>query len=205
MQQRLDDAKAELETVTLRAEVEKLRALEKVRDEECERSQAWMNDLRERFKTEKSVLEEKIAMLETKSASGASTSTTSAYPSKLSISVTTTVSTSTLSTTVVAMVSGALSSASSSTSATSRMTVSSTTVSTAASGGSTTVTHSTPTLTSVGSARMMAKFFETQNQLLAAQVQAASLPPLTCFDGNTDGDDTDLLQWLERFKESSTI
>ena len=47
LQQQLNDAKAELETVTLRAEVEKLRALEKVRDEERERSQAWVDDLRE--------------------------------------------------------------------------------------------------------------------------------------------------------------
>ena len=67
------------------------------------------------------------------------------------------------------------------------------------------VTHSTPTLTSVGSAEMMAKFFETPNQLLAAQVQAASLPPLVCFGGNTDGDDTDFLQWLERFKERARL
>ena len=204
LQQRLDDAQAELETVTLRAEVEKLRALEKVRDEERERSQAWVNDLRERFKTEKAVLEEKIAMLEAKSTSGASASATSA-PSESSTSVTTTVSTSTPSTTVAATASGALSSASSSTSATSSTTVSSASASTAASGGSTTVTHSTPTLTSVGSAEMMAKFFETQNQLLAAQVQAASLPPLACFDGNTDGDDTDFLQWLERFEERARL
>ena len=204
LQQRLDDAQAELETVTLRAEVEKLRALEKVRDEERERSQAWVNDLRERFKTEKAVLEEKIAMLEAKSTSEASTSATSA-PSESSTSVTTTVSTSTPSTTVAATAGGALSSASSATSATSSTTVSSASASTAASGGGTTVTHSTPTLTSVGSAEMMAKFFETQNQLLAAQVQAASLPPLACFDGNTDGDDTDFLQWLERFEERARL
>ena len=49
----------------------------------------------------------------------------------------------------------------------------------------------------------MTKFFETQSQLLAAQVQAVSLPPLVCFDGHTEGDDTDFTHWLERFKESS--
>ncbi len=205
-QQRLDDAQAEMEAVTLRAEVHKLRALEKVRDDERERSQAWADDLRERFKAEKAVLEEKIAILEAKSASGASTSTTSASPSDSSTSVTTTVSTSTPSTTVTATSSGALSSASSSTSATSSATVSPTSASVAASGASsTTVTHSTPPLTSVGSAEMIAKFFETQNQLLAAQVQAASLPPLVCFDGHTEGDDTDFLQWLERFEERARL
>ena len=204
MQQRLDNAQAELETVTLRAEVEKLRAVEKVRNEERERSQAWVGDLRERFKTEKAVLEEKIAMLEARSTSGASTSATSASPSGSTTSVTTTVSTSTPSTTVTTTASGALSTASSSTSATSSATVS-TSASAAESGGSTTVTHTTPTLTSVGSAEMMAKFFETQNQLLAAQVQAASLPPLVCFDGHTDEDDTDFLQWMERFEERARL
>ena len=101
LQQRLNDAKAELETVTLRTEVEKLRVLEKVRDEERERSQAWADDLRERFKAEKGVLEEKIAMLEAKSTSGASTSTTSASPSRSPTSESsTTVSTIAPSTTV---------------------------------------------------------------------------------------------------------
>ena len=112
--QRLEDATAELEAATLRAEVEKLRALEKVREEERERSQAWADDLRERFKAEK-VLEEKIAMLEAKGTSRASTSTTSASPSESSTTVTTAVSTSTPSTAVTAAstASGALSSGSS--------------------------------------------------------------------------------------------
>ena len=38
----------------------------------------------------------------------------------------------------------------------------------------------------VGSAEFMAKFLETQNQLLAVQVQPASLPPPVRFDRNTD-------------------
>ena len=41
--------------------------------------------------------------------------------------------------------------------------------------------------------------------MLAAQVQAASLPPLACFDGSTDGDDNDFLQWLERFEERARL
>ena len=61
--QRLEDATAELEAATLRADVEKFRALEKVSEQERERSQAWADDLREQFKAE--VLE-KIAMLEAK-------------------------------------------------------------------------------------------------------------------------------------------
>ena len=87
MQQRLDEAKAELDAVMLRAEVERLRALEKVREEERERSQAWADDLRERFKAEKTVLGEKIAALEVRSTSKASTSTTSASPGELPTSV----------------------------------------------------------------------------------------------------------------------
>lgn len=52
---------------------------------------------------------------------------------------------------------------------------------------------------------MIAKFFETQGQLLAAQVQAATLPPLVCFDGHSDGDDTEFLRWLERFEERARL
>lgn len=35
---------------------------------------------------------------------------------------------------------------------------------------------------------MIVKLFETQSQLIAAQVQAVTLPPLTSFDGQSDGD-----------------
>ena len=41
--------------------------------------------------------------------------------------------------------------------------------------------------------------------MLAAQVQAASLPPLICFDGHTEGDDTDFMHWLERFEERARL
>ena len=203
LQQRLTDVKAELEVVTLRAEVDRLRAVEKVREEERERSQSWADDLRERFKAEKGVLEEKIAMLEAKSTSEASSSTTSASPSGSSTSESSaTVSTTAPSTTASG---GTHSSTSSSTTTTSSITVSTTGTSVTASGASTTVTHTTPTLTSVGSAEMIAKFFETQSQLLAAQVQAASLPPLLCFDGHSDGDDTEFLLWIERFEERARL
>ena len=222
LQQRLDEVKAELDAVMLRAEVERLRALEKVREEEHERSQAWADDLRERFKAEKTVLEEKIAALEVRSTSKASTSTTSVSPGEPPTSVssvtTTPSSTSTSSVTITTapmssssatmapsgvvatpptappssattsgsatVTSGTLPSTLSATPPASGTTVSTTAASTAltASGNGTTVTHSTTTLTSAGSAEMIAKFFETQSQLLAAQVQAASLPPLVCFD-----------------------
>ena len=52
---------------------------------------------------------------------------------------------------------------------------------------------------------MIAKFFEAQDQLLAAQVQAASLPPLVCYDGHSDGDDTEFLLWIERFEERDRL
>ena len=45
----MDDAKAELEEVILHAEVEKLRALEKVREKSM-RDPVWVDNLRERFK-----------------------------------------------------------------------------------------------------------------------------------------------------------
>ena len=230
LQQRLDEAKSELDAVMLRAEVERLRALEKVREEERERSQAWADDLQERFKAEKTVLEEKIAALEVRSTSKASTSTTSVSPDELPTSVSSVTtppsSTSTSSVTITTaltssssatmapstsgsatVTSGTLPSTLSATPPASGTTVSTTAAGTAsmASGTGTTVTHSTTTLTSAGSAEMIAKFFETQSQLLAAQVQAASLPPLVCFDGSSENDDSEFLQWLERFEERARL
>ena len=58
---------------------------------------------------------------------------------------------------------------------------------------------------SAGSAEMIAKLFEAQSPLLAAQVQAASPPPLVCFDGHSDGDDTEFLLWIEQFEERSKV
>ena len=52
---------------------------------------------------------------------------------------------------------------------------------------------------------MIAKLSETQNQLLAAQVQAASLPSLVCFDGQSEGGDADFEQWLEHFEERARL
>ena len=57
LQRQLIEANAELETATLRAEVDRLRAVEKVREEERKRSQRWADDLRERFRAEKDALE----------------------------------------------------------------------------------------------------------------------------------------------------
>ena len=57
-------------------------------------------------------------------------------------------------------------------------------------------------MTSAGSAE---KFFETQSQLLATQVQAVSLPPLVCFDGSSENDDPEFLQCLERFEERARL
>ena len=67
MQQQLDESKAELDAVMLQVEVEKLQALEKVREEQHKRSQVWADDLQERFKAEKRMLVEKIPVLEVRS------------------------------------------------------------------------------------------------------------------------------------------
>jgi len=54
----------EAENDKLRAEVELLRAVERARQEEQERLQQWMDDVRERFQAEKKALEDKVADLE---------------------------------------------------------------------------------------------------------------------------------------------
>lgn len=221
LQRQLIEAKVELETVALRAEVDMLRAVEKVREKEREQSQKWADDLRERFKAEKDALEGKIARLEAASTSRASIPTTSASPSASATSsssatppttasspASTTASGGVLSTASLSTTTLTASSTASATGAgvsTTAPPTTSTSVSTTASGASTTVTHATPTLTSVGSTDMIAKFFETQSQLLAAQVQAATLPPLVCFDGHSDDDDTEFLRWLERFEERARL
>ena len=69
-----------------------------------------------------------------------------------------------------------------------------------ATGTSTTV--STPVLPSFGSAEMIVKLFETQSQLIAAQVQAATLPPLA---GQSDSDELEFELWLERFEERARL
>ena len=71
LQQRLKAVEAELENSRLRAEIEMLRAVEKAREEERKCLQSWADDLRERFRIEKKVLEEKVASLEAGSSSEA--------------------------------------------------------------------------------------------------------------------------------------
>ena len=60
----------------LRADVERLQAVEKAREEEHDLLQKWVEDLRERFRAEKKTLEERIARLEAGTASGATTAPT---------------------------------------------------------------------------------------------------------------------------------
>ena len=60
----------------LRAEVERLRAVEKVRDEECDRTQKSVDDMKEGFRADKKSLEERIARLETETASKATAAST---------------------------------------------------------------------------------------------------------------------------------
>lgn len=210
IQQHLKDAEAEMETNKLRAEVERLKAVEKVRDEERERSVSWTNDLRERFRSEKQVLEDKVASLEAKLASGATpasgtgSSGTATTTSSSSPSVT-----SSASATSSTAASSVTSSGSSTTSAvpSTAVTTSSSRMSTTvtSSGSSTSTTDSTTTVMSSGSAEMIKQLFETQSQLFAAQMQAASLPPLSTFEGQGDGDDSEFELWLERFEERAKL
>ena len=76
----------------------------------------------------------------------------------------------------------------------------------------TAVTDSTSIIPTVGSAEMILKLFETQSQLLAAQVQAATLPPLILMvkvkvkgwnsnDGSNDSRRG--LDWLRGLKRPS--
>ena len=73
---------------------------------------------------------------------------------------------------------------------------------------STSVTDSTTVQTpisSVDSTDMIAKLFETQSQLIAAQMQVVPLPPLTSFEGRGDGDEVEFEQWIERFEERARL
>ena len=226
---------AELENSRLRAEIEMLRAVEKAREEERKCSQSWADDLRERFRIEKKVLEEKVASLEARSSSeatrapvsGSSPGTTDAgtlasgdTPSVTPVSTAVTpVST--------AATSDSTAATSDSTAATSDSTAARTTISTVtsapgltvasagATGTATTTSSSASTtlttasssvpIASMGSAEMIVKLFESQSQLLAAQVQAVSLPPLTTFEGQPEVDGVEFEQWLERFEERSRL
>ena len=64
LSQRVKQVEMELENSVLRAEVERLRAVEKARNEERDHSQKWTEDLQKRFRAEKKSLEERLAALE---------------------------------------------------------------------------------------------------------------------------------------------
>ena len=101
-----------------------------------------------------------------------------------------------------------LTSASTSTASMSTATVSSTGISTSVTSSpamSTSVAGSTSVISSIGSAEMIVKLFETQSQLLAAQMQAATLLPLVSFDGQCDSNEMEFERWLERFKERARL
>ena len=54
----------ELEHHKLSVEIEMLRAMERVREQEREHLQKWADDLKERYRIEKQTLEERVAILE---------------------------------------------------------------------------------------------------------------------------------------------
>lgn len=52
---------------------------------------------------------------------------------------------------------------------------------------------------------MIEQLFGTQNQMLAAQLQVASLPSLCIFDGQSDPDNDEFDLWLECFDERAKL
>ena len=228
LQQRLKAVEAELENSRLRAEIEMLRAVEKAREEERKCSQSWANDLRERFRIEKKVLEEKVASLEAGSSSEATRAPVGgSSPGTTDAGTLASGDTSSVTPVSTAATSDSTAATSDSTAATSDSTATRTTISTvtsapgltvASAGATGTATTTSPsastTLTtagsavpiaSMGSAEMIVKLFESQSQLLAAQVQAASLPPLATFEGQPEVDGVEFEQWLERFEERARL
>lgn len=157
MQQRYSDA---TEAVTLRAKVEKLRAIEKVREDEHER---WADDLIERFRAEKS-LEERIAMLEAGTASRATTAPTGGLvvpsgPLTSDSSVTSPATSMTVPSTP--LTSASTSTASRSTTVVSGASTSSSVTSSPPTSMS--VTGSTSVISSIVSVEVIVKLFETQS------------------------------------------
>ena len=157
IQQRLKDTETEIENHKLRTEVERLKAVEKVRDEEQERSMLWADDLRQRFRMEKQVLEDKVATLEARLASATPASGTGSSATATSSSSSVSTNASTTVTSSPAMTASAVTSSSSSSTATPSTAVTSTSASTVAtsSGSGTSTTDSTTTIMSVGSAEMI--------------------------------------------------
>ena len=87
-----------------------------------------------------------------------------------------------------------LTSASTSTSTTVVSSVSMSTSITSSPATGMSVTWSSSVISSPGSTVMIVKLFEAQSQLTAAQVQAATLPPLVSFDRQCEGDEMEFEQ-----------
>ena len=192
---RLKEVQMELDNSHLRAEVERLRAVERAREEERDHLQRWAEDLRERFHVEKKSFEEKIARLEAETASRASGAPTGGPKDSTSpVSVSDGTSPDTT----------ASSSSTPSTGTTSTSTSASTSVVPSVTSPivSPTVDRSTSSATGTD---IIVKLFESQSQLIAAQVQAATLPPLASFDGQSGDDDTEFERWLEKFEERAKL
>ena len=102
----------------------------------------------------------------------------------------TSVGTSAVSPTTASMSTAVVSSASTSTSVTSSPAM------------SMSVTGSTSVIFSIGSTELIVKLFEIQSQLIAAQVQAATLPPPVSFDRQCEGNEMEFERRLKRFEES---
>ena len=228
----LQELETDLERHKLSAEVDIFRAVEKVWEQERQHLHEWAEDIKERHRVEKKALEERVANLEAEKASGAR-SPTSASPGGDGIALTPSttagalISSSAGSAATTAVTSGPATSGDSTTSplislattattTTSTPTTPITTHSTAATHTSVSGASAPVTVTSGGAdttvtsamtgPEMITRLFEAQTQLFAAQVHAATLPPLANFKGQNAADDDDGFErWLEKFEERAKL
>ena len=230
LEARLRQVQLESENTVLHVKVEKFRAVEKARQEEREHAELLSRDMRERFQVERKALEEKVADLEEKVAAAMSAVLPVAAPLSFLDSSTGAVTTSN---TIVAA-SSSLSPMDSSllpvaTPTTSVSVDSSTGISsTAPATGSVAPTAAVSTgvdivvstganVTSTVTAPIPAptvsdplnaeliRLLEAQSQALVAQAQAAALPVLPVFDGETQVGEDDFEHWKENFQERAIL
>ena len=223
----LKELETELERHKLTAEVEMLRAVEKVREQERQHLQEWAEDIKEKHRVEKKALEERVAILEAEKTSGAKSPTSASLTGSSASTPSTAAGTSSAGSAAATTVTSSPATSGDSTIATTSPLISLATTTTATTVTPTTAITTTPstgvsaasapiTVTSGGAettvtsaitgTEMITRLFEAQTQLFAAQVQAATLPPLTNFEGQNAADDDDGFErWLEKFEERAKL
>ena len=181
---------------------------------------------------EKKALEERVAILEAEKTSGAKSPTSASLEGSSASTPSTAAGTSSAGSAAATTVTSSPATSGDSTIATTSPLISLATTTTATTVTPTTAITTTPstaatstgvsaasapiTVTSGGAetavtsaitgTEMITRLFEAQTQLFAAQVQAATLPPLTNFEGQNAADDDDGFErWLEKFEERAKL